>query len=88
MTTVQKLTITARSLESADALFVALSRFHPEMIDGENGSHSVTIALGSDSDIIAALNAIEQYVTARSDGPARLELDGHIYTMQPEPVDD
>jgi len=80
---VQTLTIKARSLESADALFVALSKFHPEMINGENGSHSVTIALGSDSDIVAALNAIEQHVTDRGDGLARLELDGHTYMMQP-----
>ncbi len=79
----QTLTIKARSLESADALFVALSKFHPEMINGENGSHSVTIALGSDSDIVAALSAIEQHVTDRGDGPARLELDGHTYMMQP-----
>lgn len=76
------LTIRARSLESADGLFVALSKFHPEMIN-ENGSHSVIIALGSDSDSIAALNAIAQHVTDRGDGSARLDLDGHVYTMQP-----
>jgi hypothetical protein len=77
------LTINARSLGSAVGFFVALSRFHPEAAEHEDGTYSVAVALGSDTDIVAVLHALAQHVTARGDGPARVELDGRRYSMPP-----
>ena len=80
---VQTLTIKARSTESARGLLVALSMFHPELVEGEDGGQSVMVDLGNDQDIVAVLNALERYVSDRAHGPVPLELGGRTYTMHP-----
>jgi hypothetical protein len=80
---VDTLTITARSLVSARGLYDALARFHPEVVESDDGSHSVTVDLRRDIDVIAVLKALQEHLTARHDGPARLELEGRSYTMHP-----
>jgi hypothetical protein len=79
----QTLTIKARSTESARGLLDALSMFHPELVEGEDGGQSVVVDLGNDRDIIAVLNALERCVSDRADGPVPLELEGRTYTMHP-----
>jgi hypothetical protein len=51
---------------------------------GENGRCQVEIPVArSNQKILAALNALEAYVSTRADGPARLNLDGQHYTLHP-----
>jgi hypothetical protein len=80
----QTLSIKATSLESARAFHVALSAFQAELVEAEDGTHVVNIALtGSDQEIIALLNALESYVSHRGDGPAEVDLDGRNYKLYP-----
>ena len=69
----QTLTIEAASLESARSLYEALKDFEVELTEAEDGSYRVKLTLGrGDRDTLAALNAIERYVTDRGDthGPS------------------
>jgi hypothetical protein len=55
-------------------------------VEGEGANYTVTVPLGGgDGQIIAVLNAIEQYVADRNDGPALLDLEGRSYRLQPTP---
>lgn len=47
--------------------------------------YQVEIVLDGDREIVAVLGALVKYVTARGDGSARLELDGHRYILPPQP---
>lgn len=76
----QMLTIEAASLESAHRLYSTLSVFHPELLTGEGG-YQVSVAVASVSNMLSVLDAIEQQVVDRGDGPALLDLDGHRYTL-------
>jgi hypothetical protein len=76
-------TVDAKSLASARGLYQALSGFHPELSGSDQEGYRVTVDLGSsDQQVIAVLNAIVGHVTARNDGPARVELDGKRYTLE------
>jgi hypothetical protein len=80
----ESLVIHAASPESAEAFCTALSEFDPKLTLGENGRCQVEIPLArSNQKILAALNALEAYVSTRSDGPARLQLAGQQYTLHP-----
>jgi hypothetical protein len=81
------LRIDAASPESAYAMMEALRGFDARLIeDGER--QQVVVSLGpSPHRIVDVLNALERYVTARGDGPARIELEGRHYTLHPEPTD-
>jgi len=83
----EKLRIHPRSRESAQAMVAALSGFHAELVESAEG-YEVAVTLGrdgrGDDEIVAVLKALEQYVTARASGPARLELGGRSYVMRPE----
>jgi hypothetical protein len=84
----RSLSIDARSWESAQGLTAALSSFKPKLNGDDRAGYRVVVELnGSDRHVIAVLDAIEDYVTQRDDGPARLELDGRSYTLaaSPEP---
>jgi hypothetical protein len=75
------ITIQAASPESAHAMLAALSRVHPSCAADEC---EVVISLsGSKGEIVAVLDALEEYVTTRATGPTRLALDGHKYVMEP-----
>ena len=81
----QTLNVVAASAESARALLEALSEFEAELIEAEDGHCEVSVTLASSaSEIVAVLNALEEYVLDR--GPARLSLDGHDYVMHPSPA--
>ena len=80
----RSLTIDARSLQSAQALYNALSSFLPELIGDDQSGYRVTVPLGtSDRQIIEILDAIERHVTERDSGPARVELEGRQYILHP-----
>jgi hypothetical protein len=74
----------AVSLESAQGFCAALPEFRPTLIEAENGGYQVEIPLSGDREIVALLNALEKYVTQRGAGPARLELGGRSYNLEPE----
>ncbi len=76
------LTVEARSLESARGLYDALARFHPQLGGSDEQGYRVTVELGSfNRQVVAVLNAIEEYVSNRDEGAARVELDGRTYTV-------
>jgi hypothetical protein len=84
------ITIDARTLESAQALYEALYAFRPQLTGSEDEGYRVTIELGnSDRQIVSILDALQEHVTQRATGPTRLEVDGRRYTMySQEPATD
>jgi hypothetical protein len=82
-----RLRIHPRSRESAQGMLAALSRFHAELLESAEG-YEIVVTLGrdgrGDTEIVALLNALEQYFAARKTGPTRLELGGRTYVMRPE----
>jgi hypothetical protein len=81
---VQGLTIEGKSIESTRGFCDALSAFHAELIKDSDGRYRVAVQLTSNGQIIDVLNALEQHVTERDTGLARLELDGRRYTLHPK----
>jgi hypothetical protein len=82
----QTLTIEAVTPDSAFALYEALSGFRAELRATEDGRSYVEVTLGqSDREIVDVLNAIEDYVTQRATGPARVELNGRKYALHAVP---
>jgi hypothetical protein len=80
----ESLVIHAASRETAEAFCAALSEFDPELTMSEDGRCQVEVPVArSNQKILAALNALEAYVSTRADGPARLDLDGQLYTLHP-----
>jgi hypothetical protein len=78
----RSLSVEASSLESARALHSALAEFHPELSGSEDEGYRVTVELGSfDRKVISVLDAIEEHVSIRNDGAARINLDGRTYTL-------
>jgi len=78
----RSMTIEARSLQSARALYSALSEFQPEMTGSDYEGYRVSIELGSsDGQIVAVLDLLEKHVSERATEPARVELDGRRYTL-------
>lgn len=76
------LTIEAATPESALALHRAPAGFRAELRESADGQCFVDIELrGGDREIVAVLNAVEDYVTHRNDGPALAALDGRVYTL-------
>jgi hypothetical protein len=82
----RSLTIEAMTVVSAQGLCDALRGFKPELTKDEDGVYRVKIVLGrGDQDTVEVLNAVERHLTDRGADPARVELDGHQYTMHPRP---
>lgn len=80
----EKVTIQARSVSSARGMLRALSAFHAELVEADDGGAQVTVELsGGDREIVAFLNALERYINERDAQPARIELNGHSYVMHP-----
>src|SRR5437588_12461676 len=78
------LVIHAASRESAEGFYAALTELRAKLVETPGGRYQVEIPLGgSNAEIVAALNALEKYVSQRGDGPARVELDGNRYTLHP-----
>ena len=80
----ERLTIHAASAESAHAMLAVLGTFSAELVAREDGGFEVTVELAGDREIVDVLNALEQYVSSRSEA-ARVELSGREYTMHPKP---
>ena len=78
-----RLTIHAASPESGHAMLAALSGFRAELLQSSDGCQVVVTLGRGDTEIAAVLNALEEYVTERSRGPARVELNGRVYVMHP-----
>jgi hypothetical protein len=68
-------------------MLAALSEFRAELLESGEG-YEIVVTLGKDGsgddEIVALLNALEQYIAARASGPARIELGGRSYVMRPE----
>jgi hypothetical protein len=80
----QTLTVKARTLESAHGFLSGLGRFDAVLQEANDGSYLIEITLGGpDCEIIAVLNALEDYVTNRGREPAEVELAGRTYKMHP-----
>ena len=77
----RKLTIEARSLESARRFLGALSDFKAELVEAGD-TYLIPIELSNDAEIVSVLNAIENTVGRRSRGAAVLDLDGRRYAMR------
>jgi hypothetical protein len=78
----RSLTVDAKSVQSAQALYEALSPFQPELLGDDQEGYRVNIPLsGSDCEIIDVLNVLQQHLSKRSAGLTRVQLDGHTYTM-------
>jgi hypothetical protein len=77
------ISIEAASPESAYALSAALAAFGPHVSEQAPGGPVVQVELtGGSSQIVAILNAIQEHVNARADGPTLIDLDGHSYVME------
>ena len=76
----QILTIKAATVESAAALYSAMSAFQPELETDDEGGCYVSFDLGSDKRVLEVLNALEDFlaVRAESQGVASMSvaLDG------------
>jgi hypothetical protein len=80
---VRKLTIEARSRESAAGFVEALSRFDARLVEDSGARWLVEVQIGeTDRETIVVLNAIEAHVTTRNEGPARVGLDGDSYLLE------
>ncbi len=80
----QTLTIKAKTLGSARGFMSGLAGFQRELVEAEDASYLVLITLGGgDREIIAVLNALEEYVSHRGEGPAEVGLAGRSYTLHP-----
>jgi hypothetical protein len=54
------------------------------MSESEGDGYRVTVELGTnDHRVLAVLDALQEFVTARHDGPAQVELGGRRYTVHP-----
>jgi hypothetical protein len=83
----QTLTIRAGTQEVADGLFVVLHGFQPAVNPSPLGGYDVTVAIeGNPGQLVAILAALETHLTQRHDGPAQVELNGHKYSLEPEPA--
>jgi hypothetical protein len=80
---VDRLTIHAASPETGHAMLAALAGFRAELLQSSEGCQVVVTLGRDDAEITAVLNALEEYVTERSSGPARVELNGRAYVMHP-----
>jgi hypothetical protein len=79
---VQTLTIGATNLASACDYLDALRAFGPSLVLAEDGHYRVRINLdSSDRGIFEVLDSLEDHVSDRTSGPARLELDGYLLNV-------
>ncbi|HZQ66007.1 MAG TPA: hypothetical protein VFA66_12340 [Gaiellaceae bacterium] len=80
----RSLIVEAQNLESAQLLCAALSGFDPALSGDDASGYRVSVDLGSsDRKIVQVLDLLERHVTERDAGPARVEVQGHMYTMHP-----
>jgi hypothetical protein len=66
MCCMRALTIEAGQLVHAHGLYNALSAFHLELSGDNSNGHRISVELGSDTRMVAVLEAIQAHVTART----------------------
>jgi hypothetical protein len=76
-----ELFIEAPTLGVAHELYKALGEFFPELGGDAGNGYRVTVEMGSERALIGALDGIQEYVSTRDKGPARVDLDGRRYTF-------
>ena len=80
----QTLTIKAVSLESAQGFLDGLAGFPAQLREDEPGVYTVEVTMGStNQEIVQVLNALENYVTHRGEGPAEVGILGRSYKLHP-----
>jgi hypothetical protein len=79
----QTLTIGPASLERARAMLESLRGFEAELVKSEDWGYDVQVILAGDRDINRVLAVIDTHVSERADGPARLDLEGRRYLIEP-----
>jgi hypothetical protein len=81
----QTLVIEATTHDSGQALDSLLSSFDPELFNGEDGRHDMSIGLVSDRQVVDVLDAIQRYLTDQAlhslISSLRVVLDGRAYTL-------
>ena len=78
----QTISIEAKTLESALALYNVLFRFRADLRESDDGRQIVEVDLdGSECEVVEVLNAIEDYVAHRDSGPARIAFNGRRYAL-------
>jgi hypothetical protein len=82
---VSKITVNAVDQASALGFHQALARFYSEIEQADDGRWLVSVPRESQT-IVAILDTIEEHVTARGDGPALVDLDGHEYRIDSNPT--
>ena len=75
------LTIEAKSRDSAERFYAAVKEFHPELVETGPGEFAVRIALDSERDVVAVLNALVDHMNERADGPAVVALDDRRHML-------
>ena len=78
------MTIRAASAESAQEMQDTLAAFQPRLLESA-GRYTVIVHLGRDEEILGVLAALQDYVSERADGAARVDFEGRTYTLRPEP---
>lgn len=82
----QTLTIKAVSLASARSFRDSLEGFQTELVESEHGTYLVNVNFsGGDREIVSVLDALQEHVTRRADGPATIGLAGRNYELHPDP---
>jgi uncharacterized protein (UPF0262 family) len=76
-------TIGPAGLERAQAMLESLRDFEAELVENDDGRYDVQVSLDNDRDINRVLGAIDTHVTDRADGPARIDLNGRDYLIEP-----
>lgn len=82
----ETLTIHVAGPAAAQEMLTALSGFEAEVVEIGDGRVIVINLGGSDSETVGVLNALQEHVTERAAGAARLDFHGHRYVMHPEPA--
>jgi hypothetical protein len=75
------LTIEAKSRDSADRFYAAVKEFDPELIETESGEFAVRIALDTERDVVAVLNALVDHMNERAEGSAVVALDDRRHML-------
>ena len=60
-----------------------LRGFEAELVESEDGRYDVLVSIDDERGINRVLGAIDTHVSERADGPARLDLDGRHYLIEP-----
>ena len=82
---IETITIEAETPDSAHALHAELSRFRTDLIEAEDGGQQVRVEVGrSNREMVAVLNAIDDYFSRRSERPpVRIRFGGRSYRLFP-----